>query len=205
MLRNIFVLVHRYLGLATAVFLFICAFTGSLLVWQEELDAWLNPDLLIASTGQALPPNALLQHIERQAPGTAVSFMMYPREPSKSLYAFVTNYPNKTQQVVTQLFLDPVTGAVLGGRNSSNPGFNRQEFVRWLYKLHYELTIGQVGRWILGLIAVLWLINCLVAFYLTLPRPGLQRLSKWKRSWWVNKSRFNFELHRASGLWLYPV
>jgi uncharacterized iron-regulated membrane protein len=28
---------------------------------------------------------------------------------------------------------------------------------------------------------------------------------RWKPAWLIKKSRFNYDLHRASGLWIWPV
>ncbi len=42
-MRAILVLLHRYIGLATAVFLLLAGLTGSLLAFNHELDEWLNP------------------------------------------------------------------------------------------------------------------------------------------------------------------
>ena len=44
-MRSIIVRLHRYTGLASAAFLTIAGFTGSLLAFYHELDEWLNPDL----------------------------------------------------------------------------------------------------------------------------------------------------------------
>ncbi|MFX5562802.1 PepSY-associated TM helix domain-containing protein, partial [Acinetobacter baumannii] len=44
-MRALLVLLHRWFGLAVAVFLFIAGVTGALISWDHELDAWLNPQL----------------------------------------------------------------------------------------------------------------------------------------------------------------
>ena len=42
-MRSILVLLHRYIGLATAIFLALAGLTGSVLAFHHELDEWLNP------------------------------------------------------------------------------------------------------------------------------------------------------------------
>lgn len=44
--RNFWVHIHRYVGLAMTVFLIIVGLTGSVLAFYQELDRWLNPELL---------------------------------------------------------------------------------------------------------------------------------------------------------------
>ena len=54
-MRNLFVLIHRWAGLFTAVFLFIAGLTGAVISWDHELDEWLNPHLFDA---RITDPNA---------------------------------------------------------------------------------------------------------------------------------------------------
>lgn len=83
----------------------------------------------------------------------------------------------------------------------------------FVYRLHYVLALGEFGAWSLGLVAILWTLDCFVGFYLTLPSHGgaHQRrfLARWKPTWLVKFRasfyRFNFDLHRACGLWLWAA
>ena len=59
-MRQAFVLVHRYLGLTMALFLIVAGLTGSVMAFEDEIDAWLNPELFrAASPGPALTPSQL--------------------------------------------------------------------------------------------------------------------------------------------------
>lgn len=208
MIRKIITTVHRYLGLGTAVFLVVAGLTGSILVFQDSLETRLAPELFGASSGTYKTPDSLLAEIQRQAAGTEVSFMMYPRESGRSLYALVSEYPTmQGEPPVNQIFVDPVSGTILGGRNSRNPAFSRTELIPWLYKLHYSLATGttsSTGRTVLGVVALLWLVNCFAGFYLTLPRSAFS-WRNWKPAWKIHRSRFNLDLHVAGGLWLWPI
>jgi uncharacterized iron-regulated membrane protein len=44
-MRSVLVLLHRWFGLATALFLFVAGATGAVISWDHELDEWLNPQL----------------------------------------------------------------------------------------------------------------------------------------------------------------
>lgn len=73
------------------------------------------------------------------------------------------------------------------------------------------LALGEFGTWILAVVALLWTIDCFLAFYLALPtrsnRSKKGFLTSWKRSWLVkfrsSLYRINFDVHRAGGLWLW--
>lgn len=42
-MRLVLVCLHRWLGVATAIFLFVSGLTDALIAWDHEIDAWLNP------------------------------------------------------------------------------------------------------------------------------------------------------------------
>jgi uncharacterized iron-regulated membrane protein len=47
-MRAFWTLIHRYLGLLTAGFLFVSGVTGAIISWDHELDDVLNPHLMEA-------------------------------------------------------------------------------------------------------------------------------------------------------------
>src|SRR5690606_10395567 len=53
-MRRIFVLLHRYVGLALAAFLIVTGLTGAVISWDHELDEWLNPHLIHAPKSGSL-------------------------------------------------------------------------------------------------------------------------------------------------------
>lgn len=87
--------------------------------------------------------------------------------------------------------------------------FDRAHLIPFIYRLHQTLTMpGQWGAWLMGGVALVWMLDCFVGFCLTLPR-GRPFWKKWKTVWRVKRGagayRFNLDLHRALGLWLWTV
>ena len=75
-----------------------------------------------------------------------------------------------------EVFIDPVTGEKVGKREWGAPWpISRENFVSFLYVLHYTLYIPEMwgidhwGLWLMGGIALIWTVDCFVGFYLTLP------------------------------------
>ena len=79
----------------------------------------------------------------------------------------------------------------------------------FIYDLHWRLALGDIGQWVLGVIALAWTIDCFAAFYLTLPQTTASFWRRWKPAWLIKRSggfyRLNFDLHRAPGLWLWAL
>ena len=229
-MRAFWTLVHRYAGLLTAAFLFVSGVTGAVISWDHELDDLLNPHLMESHTpGRAQPALLLAQKVEAQYPSVRVSYVPLHPEPGRSLALGVSPRYDPAAQAMTepgfnQVFLDPVTGAELGKREwGAVWPISRETFVSFLYRLHYTLHIPEMwgidrwGIWLLGVIAMIWTVDCFVGFYLTLPvrrkqaaaAGGKSRGARWKPAWKVRwkggSSKLNFDLHRAFSLWTWAL
>ncbi|AUG38433.1 PepSY domain-containing protein [Pseudomonas chlororaphis] len=211
-MRAILVLLHRYIGLATAVFLLLAGLTGSLLAFNHELDEWLNPGFYEApAEGQALPPGTLVDQVQAQHPRLQVWYMEYPNEPGHTalLAAVPRNDPatdkpfNEPNQV---FYLDPVSGEQTGKRFWGACCFQRENLIPFILEFHYNLTLpGNWGLVLMGLVAIFWVVDCFIALFLTLPR-GRPFWKKWSTAWKIKGGhayRLNMDLHRAGGLWLW--
>jgi len=231
MRRHFWLLLHRYAGLLMALILVVVGLTGSVLVFVDELEAIVSPQLFppvrsgtpldaasLAERAEALAPQALADSVYFGHPGTVLVWMSPRTSPE-------TNKPFSL--TFNQLFLDPITGVELGRRQTGNglpSGWG--EVLPFIYRLHYNLSLDLFGMWVLGITALVWTLDCFVGFYLTLPtarrkdrasklldRPTQVAPTKpsywqrWKPAWWVkwrtSTYRTNFDLHRASGLWVW--
>lgn len=207
MIRAILTRLHRYGGLALALFLASSGLTGSLIVFYAELDRALNPDLFVAQTaGARLRPSALAVRVERQLPGATVTLLSLP-PPGRTAELWVV--PTGKALAYNQVFADPVSGTVKGKRLWGEAGVTRAALMPMLYLFHYSLQLpGVIGIFLMGIVGCLWTLDCFIAFALTLPRAR-PFWRKWRPAWRIKSGagsyRFNFDLHRASGLWLWGL
>lgn len=211
-MRQLYVLLHRYLGLVTALFLAMAGLTGSVLAFNHELDEWLNPSFYEApARGERLQPGGLVDKLQAQHPRLQVWYMEYPSEAGHSalLATVPRNDPANGQpydEKNTVFYLDPVSGQTLGQRYWGDCCFSRENFMPFMLELHYSLTLpGNWGILLMGVVAILWVIDCFIAVLLTLPR-GRPFWRKWSTAWKIKGGhayRLNMDIHRAGGLWLW--
>lgn len=211
-LRAICLLLHRYVGLLLAGFLIMAGITGSVIAFQDELDSWLNPALFTTtSRGPYLSPSLLQAKIAAADPRMELNYVHFRPQPGRTIVAFVrpavdpaTKKPYELD--FDQVFLDPITGDLLGKRLYGACCLGRQHLLPFLYELHRELTASATGTVIMGVIACLWTVDCFVGFYLTLPRVR-PFLAKWRIAWRIKRGagshRLILDWHRALGLWLW--
>ena len=226
-LRRFWVALHRYVGLAMLALLFVIALTGSVMAFEHEIDAWLNPTLLrTGHTRPALPPDELVAGVERADARLRVTFVPLDGQPGAALELRVaprvdaaTGKPFDLS--FDRLLVDPASGEVLGTRRWGALKFDRAHVVSMLYLLHRKLQLPDPwGMWLTGGVALSWLLTSLVGAWLTLPRRGARRLSgarqrlgdfwrRWKPAWKIKPGtawqRKSFDLHRAVALWSLPV
>ncbi len=248
MTRRLWVLIHRYAGLAMTVFLVIVGLTGSLLAFYHEADGWLNPEFLTVPVreGPMLDPFTLGERAEALEPRARIDYAPLAREPGESYTVWLSAKTDPAtgkdyELSYNQLLLDPYTGEKLGARKWGEVSLAKENILSFLYQLHMTLalpeTMGSLGGYLLGITALVWTIDCFIGFYLTLP-PGRRRpppnlplrkgegkgyksppceggdlegvrqrswWQRWKPAWLIKKRRFNYDLHRASGLWVWPM
>lgn len=221
-IRRIFVVLHRYVGLAITLFLIVVGLTGSLLAFQPELNQLITPHLFPPQRGgQPLDLTTLVEHAERLTPEAQINLIDVGTPETVIFRVQPRNSADDGPPVAlgfSELFLDPVTGHELGRRiTGTGLPTGMDNLMPFIFRLHYNLSLGELGTWLLGIAALLWTIDCLVSFYLTLPSIARHRkpeaedtqrrgfFGRWKPAWFVkwraSNYRINFDLHRAGGLW----
>ncbi|MBN9554764.1 MAG: PepSY domain-containing protein [Alphaproteobacteria bacterium] len=207
--RAVLVRLHRYAGLTIALFLIFAGLTGSVIAFNEELDAWLNPSLFRAQdSGPALSPDRLVARVEAQLPQAKVAFFSLEDEPGRARQLRVEG-KNGAILPYDEVFADPASGRILGKRLWGACCFAPEQLMPFLYIAHYSLKIpGTWGVVLMGGIALLWTLDCFVGFLLTLPR-GRPFPEKWASAWKIKRPaggyRLHLDLHRAGGLWFWLV
>ena len=211
--KHWFILLHRYLGLTSALFLLVAGLTGSLLAYHDEIDQWLNPQLFYTAQqgDQFLEPSTLFLAARRYASSIGARFATMPlnTQPGRSLTLWINH-----QGQFKQLFINPYNADIIGLRDPDNLSDSWRNLMGFVLKLHYTLWMpGNWGFWLLGMIALLWTLNCFVALAVSFPVLKVfdikLLLKRWQQNlsmrWHSRGFAFHFLLHRAAGLWLWGL
>lgn len=209
--RHSWLLVHCYAGLLIACFLVVVGLTGSVLAFRNEIDRLASPQFFAKPQAGApqLDFATLAERAETLVPhGQAYWIVAFPDQISVAFIPRRNPQTGKPWKLdVAWLYLNPWTGQELGlvKPGESGPSWLTNPIVT----LHATLFLGSVGFWTLGIVALIWTMDCFVGFYLTLPASAGRLLQRWKLAWQVkwraSAFRVNFDLHRASGLWFWPA
>ena len=226
-LRQICLWIHRYSGLVMAAFLIMAGMTGALLAFHDELDTLFNQRLAVVEQAQKPPLSIATLHdkVISHYPEYGFTTMPVAIEPDRAVVFTVDKYKGDVKidpaPLFQEVYINPYTADIIGARDKDEWAWrNTMWKVFWL---HRELLLGDIGRLVLGIIALIWTTNCFIGFYLTFPRsvkknqvsrqePAKKRaslLKRWLPAWKIrrktNTFKLNYDVHHAFGLWLWVM
>jgi len=190
MKRRHWVLIHRWVALVFAAHWLLLALTGMLLVFHREIEtAWMGA--APAVKGPA-PIDAAIAAAQKAAPGQA-SRVVIQDAPIRALRVFVDGKDDR--HIVT---VDAASDRILS-MTPVNGGASPSGIVRYVYRLHQQLLLGDNGEVLVGISGLFLCLTAGAGLWLGWPRRG-----QWKRTLWprVAGKRWQkfYVLHRSAGL-----
>jgi uncharacterized iron-regulated membrane protein len=193
--------VHKWLGIALGLWFALVGLTGAVLVFEDPVDAWLNPELLTtASRGERLPPERIVE-IARGSPGLAgVERVRLPVAEGEVYRLQMRTAPSRGgRQERVEATFDPASGALLGTRGTDSFALDRPHLLRTVYEFHRNVLLGTTGSNIVGIAGFLLLASVVTGLVLAIPK----KRAGWARVVWINLrasvTRIVFDLHRSVG------
>ena len=216
--RAVLVKLHRWAGLGLAGFLVLVGLTGAAIAWNDAGERLFAPSLFVLASSHPdetpLDPFALRDAAERAAEGYAVNGVDFTRRLDEPARFSVEARPGGPAPDNDDIALDPYTGQIVGERRDGDLRQGQINLMPFIYNLHDALALGDGGVFVLGIVALVWTVDCFVGLWLTFPpRTPIRRrsagawLMRWSRFWrirWPTRPfKLTFDLHSAGGLWLW--
>src|SRR5258706_9609376 len=158
-MRELLLKLHRWSGLILGLIILVVSVTGSALVFESDIDAWLNPELSLMTPELDTPRVAMQKVVDNVR-------KEYPKDPPTSIRIVPTGVfvSNRTIEVALKsgqtAYVNPYSGAVLGARS------REKSFARFLHLLHTRLVAGETGEYIVGGITLVTFGMALSGLYL---------------------------------------
>lgn len=180
---------HSWIGVTIGLALYVVCFSGTIALFDRELEPWLNGD----ARGAVADPSAALGRAVARATAAAAT----GEEEAGVDLTILLPTPYRRMVVVegrgAALHIDPWTGEERPAPAEGPNGL--------LTRLHTDLLLPPpLGRYLVGVLGVLMLVSVLSGFLLhQKPRSELftLRLRRSQRLFWS-------DLHRSVGLWGLP-
>jgi uncharacterized iron-regulated membrane protein len=185
--------IHLWVGIALCLYMLVIGVTGSILVFESELEHVAYPRLWrasgVSSGNAAVDLPAVVATVMKAYPGSNITAAYLPDQPGDNFEVFV--HRGKAFRYV---FIDANSGRIVGDINPD------RSWLVWIIDLHFRLLGGRVGEILNGIGA-----GCLLLLCATGAVVWWAGLKHWTRGLKVNlhKSwrRVNFDLHSAVGFW----
>lgn len=188
-LRQPALVLHRYAGVIAGILLIIIGLTGSVLVFSEELDHFLHPQLLqVVPQNERVPLETVLDTIREASPELKAHRIIVPQKPD-GVYTVMMESPNEEY---TDVYVNPYSGAILGSRPW------KQTLGGFLIQLHVNLLAGDLGEKVVGISGLLLLLLSITGMILW---PGWKRLAPGIKIRWKAPSRLvSYDIHKVVGI-----
>jgi uncharacterized iron-regulated membrane protein len=185
--RKILLFVHLVGGLISAVFLALLGATGSILVFENEIDHWLNGSLTwVQPQGAPLSLSELSARLERRHPGGRVSSITLPADPR---IAYGMQLRSTAGGKSAGFAVNPYTGEELGARDTAS------KFLPKIHQFHTNLLLGPPGKIITAASAIILLGLSVSGLILWMPAK------LWKPAVLCRKKAGSYEWHNVAGFY----
>ena len=222
--------VHMWIGLVLGLFLAALGLSGSVLVYDDAIGNLLDRPPQALTAGMPLPLSMIQSIARDAAEQKGLQGgqmqIILPEKPLQPItvrlggISVMGNMPGMAERRGgegargtrresaqgggraggLQLFIDPVSGEVLGSRKTAAPGL-----LIFAHQLHGNFLMGRDGRTlVVGWLGVAMCILGLSGLVLWWPKKG-----QWKYAFKVRSTasglRFHRELHAATGIWIFLI
>lgn len=189
---------HLWLGIGSGIILLIICLTGTVLTFEEEIKSVFAEEIIVSPNAEIISIEDLSRNLSSEGEVMRVSISPKATKP----YEFSVK-TNKDDRRGTSFFVDQYTGNY--SKKAGNPldGFFMTNF-----KLHRWLLLdSSIGRPIVGVATIIFLILSITGIVLWFPKKKLKKL-KWKHlkpgfkiAWRAKWKRVNHDLHVTLGFY----
>ena len=199
--RSTWFTVHRWLGVGLGLWFALVGLSGAILVFEDPIDAWLNPRLLTTnSKGAHLSAQTIVERAEAVYPLGLVEKIRFPAADGDVYRLTMPVKPRRVGAERIEATFDPVSGTFLGARSLESLGIAPPDILRTLYEFHRNVLLGNAGSNIVGIAGLLLLTSAITGFVLAAPRTR----AALKRIVWINPrasaTRIAYDFHRSTGI-----
>lgn len=185
--------IHLWLGLTSGLIVFIVALTGSILVFEEEIDLFITPEFYkVAEIGNNKKP---IDH--------TIMVLQESQKVGKMLRIYTFDDPERTIQIMgknsvgqTQFFsVDPYSGKVVGS------AMQNSRFFSVVLDLHRHLLVDDIGKLITGCSCLLFAFVLMSGFFLWWPKKIKNLKQRLTVKWDSSFKRVNWDFHSTFGFY----
>jgi uncharacterized iron-regulated membrane protein len=186
--RNRLSKLHGIVGLLGGILLVVMGLTGSAIVFHQEIDRALNPQLMsVEPQGKRVAIESFLEFAQTAIPDARLESIQMPQMPDET---YRLTFRSK-DEVWQEAFVHPYTGKMLGVRRGD------RTLIGFLYAIHHDLFAGDLGLYLVGISGLILMLQAITGIILW---TGWRKLVSGVRIRWNAPLRLlSFDLHNVGG------
>ncbi|RFM35100.1 PepSY-associated TM helix domain-containing protein [Chitinophaga silvisoli] len=190
---------HLWLGLASGLVVIVVALSGSLLVFEDELEHLFEPSLFSVQApagAERMSLDALAATIRDTYPKNKLNNI----EIQPAANSTVTFYlkKGKAKGDLLMVVMDPYTGKIIYS------GEQQKRFFVVVKNLHRYLCMGETGKMITGISCSIFTLLIISGLILWWPKKNARK-QRMKVKWNASFKRLNWDLHAVFGFYIHVV
>jgi uncharacterized iron-regulated membrane protein len=196
--KNIASQLHLWLGVSSGLVVFIVALTGSLLVFEDELEPVIYKQLHVVDVlakSERLPLDDLQSVVSKAYPGRRISRIIIEPAPERAVIFALTE--GKKEKDFFIVGVNPYTAAITDTRHENDA------FFHIVLQLHRYLCLEETGKVITGIACVMFLVIQITGLVLWWPNRK-NRKQRFTIKWNAKFKRLNWDLHAVFGFYVLP-
>ena len=190
--KKVILFCHRWLGFISGLVVFIVSITGCIFCFQDEIQDAIYDYRIVQNTGKPyLQPSQLIDEVTKA----------YPKASSNYIYYYGAERPagvlaNMGKEGFEYVFLDPYTGKITYHEKPQTNFFIIVEYIHL-----YLLLPPAIGKWIVGVSVIIFMVIMVTGLILWWPKRKSDRKRSFTIKWGGRWRRVNYDLHNVLGFY----
>lgn len=201
--RKLIFKVHLLLGLVLGGFFLLLGLTGSFLVFYPEIDLLLHPEIRVQhqsanlQVSNATSLQLVLNKLKTEYPNLKNGWRIeMPLQDDFPIFArYLKPYANSSATFAPLVVsVDPYSLEITSSRIWGD------YFVTWVFDLHYQLLMGEIGKSFIVIVGILLILNLFAGLYLWFPKSiqAFNHALSFKMT--AHPMRKNYDIHKLVGV-----
>jgi len=190
--KKVILFCHRWLGFISGLVVFIVSITGCIFCFQDEIQDALYEYRTVQYTGKPyVQPSQLIAEVKKAYPKASPDYIYYfGKERPAGVLA------NMGKEGFEYVFLNPYTGVITYHEKPQTNFFIIVEYIHL-----YLLLPPAIGKWIVGVSVIIFMVIMVTGLILWWPKRKTDRKRSFTIKWGGRWRRVNYDLHNVLGFY----
>lgn len=195
-MKKIISWLHLWLGIGSGLVILVVALSGSLLVFEKELELLFDHSFYYVQTpaqgAQPLSVDALTEQVGSHYNGYTIQSITIEPEAGRTVLFQI----QKKKEPLLTVVVNPYTAQVI------QTVTEERRFFRIVLQLHRYLCMGTAGKVITGISCSIFLLMVVTGLVLWWPKRN-SRKQRFRIKWGASFKRLNWDLHAVTGFYVH--